>query len=123
MVLKANLALQRPSSTTPTAVAGVGAETPAFRHGEEAPSFPWLGTTRMRLNLVCDAEWKTMVRRFPVPLLPDAGKERMLAGTFGCARFVYNRVVLDLRSRAWRERQERIRLQRFVVESDRVEAR
>jgi len=46
-------------------------------------------------------------RAYKYRFYPTAEQEVMLAKTFGCARFVYNH-MLQVRSDAWKERQERI---------------
>ena len=48
-----------------------------------------------------------MVRGFEYRFYPTPEQKISLAKTFGCARYVYN-YALNLRSRAWKERQERI---------------
>ena len=48
-----------------------------------------------------------MVRGFQYRFYPTRAQKTALAKTFGCARYVYN-WALNLRSTAWRERQERI---------------
>jgi putative transposase len=48
-----------------------------------------------------------MVRGFQYRFYPTRAQKAVLAKTFGCARYVYN-WALNLRSTAWRERQERI---------------
>src|SRR5579862_7979151 len=48
-----------------------------------------------------------MVRGFQYRFYPTPAQKIALAKTFGCARYVYN-WALNLRSSAWRERQERI---------------
>jgi putative transposase len=48
-----------------------------------------------------------MVRGFQYRFYPSPEQKVSLARTFGCARFVFN-WALNLRSTAWRERQERI---------------
>jgi putative transposase len=48
-----------------------------------------------------------MVRGFQYRVYPTPAQKLAMAKTFGCARYVYN-WALNLRSSAWRERQERI---------------
>jgi len=48
-----------------------------------------------------------MVRGFQYRFYPTPEQKISLAETFGCARYVYN-WALNLRSTAWREREERI---------------
>jgi putative transposase len=45
---------------------------------------------------------------FQYRIYPTPEQKIALAKTFGCARYVYNWGALNLRSRAWRERQKRI---------------
>jgi putative transposase len=54
-----------------------------------------------------NAYWETVVRGFQYRFYPSPEQKVMLAKTFGCARFVYN-WALNLRSIAWKERQESI---------------
>jgi putative transposase len=48
-----------------------------------------------------------MVRGFHYRFYPSPEQKTALAKTFGCARYVFN-WALNLRSKAWKERQERI---------------
>ena len=60
----------------------------------------------------------TRLKAFKFRFYPDADQRQQLAIEFGNARFVWNR-CLDLRSKAWEERQERhnyVSLNRQVTE-------
>jgi hypothetical protein len=79
--------------------------------GSGVPFFDWYWQVQTASSpskhWVSPRLWKCVARGFEYRFYPSPEQEISLAKTFGCARYVYN-WALDLRGKAWRERQERI---------------